>query len=310
MSLDADSVVDRRRLKRRLGVWRLVGIAAIVAVVVLGFNRLGARPGVLERDYVARLVVEGIITEDFDRDEALATIARDRRAKALVVRINSPGGTVVGGEALYRQLRLMSEVKPVVAVMGEVATSAAYLTALGTDHIIARQGTVTGSIGVLLQTANITGLLESIGIETEMVKSAPLKAQPNPLEDLSPEAREAIEQVVQDIFAMFVAIVQERRNFSPEQAIDVADGRIYTGRQALENGLIDGIGSEIDARAWLAEVHDVDPGLAVREIDEDGAAVWVRRQIDGILGKSLFPEILRLDGLVSLWHPQARSATN
>ena len=310
MSLDADSVVDRRRLKRRLGVWRLVGIAAIVAVLVLGFNRLGVSPGVLERDYVARLVVEGIIAEDLDRDEALARIAEDRRAKALVVRINSPGGTVVGGEALYRQLRLMSEVKPVVAVMGEVATSAAYLAALGTDHIIARQGTVTGSIGVLLQTANITGLLDSIGIETELVKSAPLKAQPNPLEDLSPEAREAIEQVVQDMFAMFVAIVQERREFTREQALDVADGRVFTGRQAIENGLIDAIGSEIDARAWLAEVHDVDPGLAVREIDEEGAAVWVRRQIAAIFGKGLFSEILRLDGLVSLWHLQARSATN
>jgi protease-4 len=255
-------------------------------------------------------VVEGVITEDLDRDEALAAVAKDRRAQALIVRINSPGGTVVGGEALYRQLRLMSEVKPVVAVMGEVATSAAYLTALGTDHIIGRQGTVTGSIGVLLQTANITGLLDSIGVETELVKSGPLKAQPNPLEDMSPEAREAIEQVVQDMFAMFVGIVQERRNFSPEQALEVADGRVFTGRQALENGLIDGIGSEIDARAWLAEVHDVDARLAVREIEDDGTAVWVRRQLDSVFGKSVFSEILRLDGLVSLWHPQAHSAAN
>lgn len=310
MSLDADSLVDRRRLKRRLGVWRLVGLAAIVAVVVLGLNRAGAGAGVLGRDYVARLVIDGIITEDFDRNEALATIAEDRRAKALVVRINSPGGTVVGGEALYRQLRLVSELKPVVAVMGEVATSAAYLTALGADHIIGRQGTLTGSIGVLLQTANITGLLNSIGIETELVKSAPLKAQPNPLEDLSPEAREAIEQVVQDMFAMFVGIVQERRNLSAEQALEVADGRVFTGRQALENGLIDGIGSEIDARAWLAEEHDVDPGLAVREIEDDSTAVWVRRQLDSIFGKTLFSEILRVDGLVSLWHSQARSEAN
>jgi protease IV len=306
MSLDADYLVDRRRLKRRLGAWRLVTVAAIVAAVILGLNRVG----VLQRDYVARLVVEGVITDDLDRDEALARIARDRRAKALVVRINSPGGSVVGGEALYRRLLLVSEIKPVVAVMGEVATSAAYLTALGTDHIIGRQGTVTGSIGVLFQTANISGLLDRVGIETESVKSAPLKAQPNPLEEMSPEAREAIEQVVQDMFAMFVGIVQERRNFSPEQAIRVADGRVFTGRQALENGLIDGIGSELDARAWLSEVHDVDPNLPVREFEDDGSATWVRRRIDGIFGKSLFSEILRLDGLVSVWHPQAHSASN
>jgi protease IV len=306
MSLDADYLVDRRRLKRRLGAWRLLTVAAIVAAVILGLNRVG----VIGRDYVARLVVDGVITDDLERDEALARIAGDRRAKALIVRINSPGGTVVGGEALYRRLRLVSEIKPVVAVMGEVATSAAYMTALGTDHIIGRQGTVTGSIGVLLQTANITGLLDRIGVETDSVKSAPLKAQPNPLEEMSPEAREAIEQVVQDMFVMFVGIVQERRNFSPEHAMEVADGRVFTGRQALENGLIDEIGSEINARAWLAEVHNVDPGLPVREFEDDGTAVWVRRRIDSVLGKTLFPEILKVDGLISIWHPQAQSATN
>jgi protease IV len=306
MSLDADYLVDRRRLKRRLGAWRLLTVAAIVAAVILGLNRVG----VIGRDYVARLVVDGVITDDLERDEALARIAGDRRAKALIVRINSPGGTVVGGEALYRRLRLVSEIKPVVAVMGEVATSAAYMTALGTDHIIGRQGTVTGSIGVLLQTANITGLLDRIGVETDSVKSAPLKAQPNPLEEMSPEAREAIEQVVQDMFVMFVGIVQERRNFSPEHAMEVADGRVFTGRQALENGLIDEIGSEINARAWLTEVHNVDPGLPVREFEDDGTAVWVRRRIDSVLGKTLFPEILKVDGLISIWHPQAQSATN
>lgn len=306
MSLEPDYLVDRRRLKRRLGVWRLVTVAAILAVVLLGLNRIG----VVGRDYVARLVVDGVITDDLERDEALAVIAQDHRAKALIVRINSPGGTVVGGEALYRRLRLVSETKPVVAVMGEVATSAAYMTALGSDHIIGREGTVTGSIGVLLQTANITGLLDRIGVETESVKSAPLKAQPNPLEEMSPQAREAIEQVVQDMFTMFVGIVQERRNFSPEQAMEVADGRIFTGRQALGNGLIDGIGSELDARRWLADRRDVPTTLPVRELDEDGTVVWVRRRIDSLFGKSLLPEILRLDGLVSVWHPQARSAMN
>lgn len=306
MSLDADYLVDRRRLKRRLGTWRLVTVVAILAIVALGLNRMG----VVGRDYVARLAVEGVITDDLDRDEALEAIARDRRAKALIVRINSPGGTVVGGEALYRRLRLVSEAKPVVAVMGEVATSAAYMTALGGDYIIGREGTVTGSIGVLLQTANITGLLERIGVETDSVKSAPLKAQPNPLEEMSPEAREAIEQVVQDMFVMFVGIVQERRNLSHEQVMRVADGRVFTGRQALGNGLIDGIGSEVDARRWLADVRGVPATLPVREFEEDGTAVWVRRRIDSLLGKSLLSEVVRLDGLVSVWHPRARSVTN
>jgi protease IV len=304
MPLQADHLVDRRRLKRRLAAWRLVTVAAIIAVVILALERVG----VLGRDYVARLDIEGIITEDFDRDEALAAIADDRRAKALIVRINSPGGTVVGGEALYRRLRLVSEAKPVVAVMGEVATSAGYLIALGTDHIIGRQGTITGSIGVILQTANITGLLDSLGIKTEAIRSAPLKARPSPLEEMNPEVRVAVERVVQDMYAMFVGIVQERRNLSEEQVRNVSDGRIFTGRQAIENGLIDGIGSEIDARAWLADVHGIDRRLAVRELEDDGTALWVRRRVASVLGKSLLSETLRLDGLVSVWHPQAHSA--
>ncbi|MGZ9018364.1 MAG: signal peptide peptidase SppA, partial [Allosphingosinicella sp.] len=194
-------------MKRRLGAWRLVTLAVVVALVVLALERVG----VLGRDYVARLDIEGVITEDFERDEALEKITADRRAKALIVRINSPGGTVVGGEALYRRLRLVSEVKPVVAVMGEIATSAGYLIALGSDHIIGRQGTITGSIGVILQTANISGLLDTLGIKTEAIRSAPLKARPSPLEEMSPEVRQAVEGVVQDMYAMFVGIVQERR---------------------------------------------------------------------------------------------------
>jgi protease-4 len=281
-----------------------VTVAAIVAVVILALERVG----VLGRDYVARLDIEGIITEDLERDEALAAIADDRRAKALIVRINSPGGTVVGGESLYQRLRLVSEAKPVVAVMGEVATSAGYLIALGTDHIIGQQGTITGSIGVILQTANITGLLDSLGIKTEAIRSAPLKARPNPLEEMSPEVREAVERVVQDMYAMFVGIVQERRDLSEDQVRDVSDGRIFTGRQAIENGLIDGIGSEIDARAWLAEVHGIDRGLATRELTDDGTALWVRQRVASIFGKSLLSETLRLDGLVSVWHPQAHTA--
>ena len=306
MPLQADHLVDRRRLKRRLAAWRLGTLAAVLALIVLGLERVG----VLGRDYVARLDIEGVITEDLERDEALERVAGDRRAKALIVRINSPGGTVVGGEALYRRLRLVSEAKPVVAVMGEIATSAGYLIALGSDRIIGRQGTITGSIGVILQTANITGLLDTLGIKTEAIRSAPLKARPSPLEEMSPEVREAVERVVQDMYGMFVGIVQERRNLSQEQVMEVSDGRIFTGRQAIENGLIDAIGSESDARAWLADVHGVDQDLAVRELEYDDASLWVRQRVASLFGKSLLSETLRLDGLVSVWHPQARSAAN
>ena len=214
MSIDADWLVDRRRLKRRLTWWQVLAVIAIVAAVIAAVGRFQA---FVKPAHVARLAVDGLIVDDFDRDQALIDVAEDSSAKALIVRINSPGGSVVGGEVLYRRLREVAEKKPVVAVLGELATSAAYMTAIGTDYIVAHDGTLTGSIGVILQTADLTGLLDKLGIKPETVKSSPLKAQPNPLETFTPDARAAIGKVVADVYEMFVGMVQERRQIVARQ---------------------------------------------------------------------------------------------
>ncbi len=298
MSLDADQAMDRRRLKRRLTVWRIAAVVAVVVAVVAAVGRFG-----VGANHVARLVVGGIIIDDPWRDDALAEIAKDDDAKALIVRIDSPGGTMVGGEALYTGLRAVAGKKPVVAVMGGTATSAAYMTALGADHILARAGSVTGSIGVILQTADITGLLEKLGIKPEAIKSRPLKAQPSPLEPLTPKGREAARVVVLDLFELFVDMVEERRNLPRDKVLELADGRVFTGRQALANGLVDAIGGETDARRWLAETHAIATSLPVKDVEiEHEGALW-RDFIGGLVGKVLFSERLRLDGPISLWHP-------
>ncbi len=298
MSLDADQALDRRRLKRRLTFWRIAAVVAVVVAVVAAVGRVG-----VGENHVARLVVGGIILDDPWRDDALAGIAEDDNAKALIVRIDSPGGTMVGGEALYTSLRAVAGKKPVVAVMGGTATSAAYMTALGADHILARAGSVTGSIGVIMQTADITGLLDKLGVKAETIKSRPLKAQPNPLELLTPEAREAARFVVLDLFEMFVDMVQQRRNLPRDKVLALADGRVFTGRQAVANGLVDALGGESDARRWLAETHAIATSLPVRDVEiEHEGALW-RDLIMGLVGKVLFSERLRLDGPISVWHP-------
>ena len=298
MSLDADQAMDRRRLKRRLTVWQITAVVAVVVAVVAAVGRFG-----VGANHVARLVVGGIILDDPWRDDALAEIAEDDNAKALIVRIDSPGGTMVGGEALYTGLRAVAGKKPVVAVMGGTATSAAYMTALGADHILARAGSVTGSIGVILQTADITGLLEKLGIKPEAIKSRPLKAQPNPLEPLTPKGREAARVVVLDLFELFVDMVEERRNLPRDKVLALADGRIFTGRQAVANGLVDALGGEADARRWLAETHAIATSLPVKDVEiEHEGALW-RDLIGGLAGKVLFSERLTLDGPISLWQP-------
>ncbi|MFN4281674.1 MAG: signal peptide peptidase SppA [Alphaproteobacteria bacterium] len=304
MSLDTDALIDRRRLKRRLTLWRVVAVLALLAVALVAFGQRGETPWA--KSHVARLSVEGVITDDRARDEALKAIAEDANVKALIVYIDSPGGTVVGGENLYARLRQIAAKKPVVATLGTVAASGGYMAAIGADYILARNGTVTGSIGVLMQTTEFTGLMDKLGIEAEAIKSAPLKAVPSPFEKLTPDGREATLQVVMDMYDMFVGMVAERRQLAPEAARKLGDGRVYTGRQAVENRLVDAIGGEAEARDWLAETRGVGRATPVRELRIKRPDDSLPGILGKVAGKALFSERLTLDGLVSLWHPDLR----
>jgi len=300
---DPDSLVDRRRLKRQVSGWRLFAMIAAVAAIAAGVGRIG----LLESgEHVAVLAVSGLIIDDTDRTRALRQVGEDEGVKAVLVRIDSPGGTVVGGESLFRQLRAIADKKPVVAVLGEVAASGGYMVALAADHIVAREGTITGSIGVIMQTTDITGLLAKLGIEAEAIKSAPLKAVPSPLEKLTDDGRAATKRLVDDMYDMFVTMVAERRSLPRERALELSDGRIYTGRQARAANLIDTLGGEAEAREWLAE-RGVPRSLPARRIEiEKEDDFWpslVHGTIRAVTGKTYFSERLTLDGLVAVWHP-------
>lgn len=303
MPYEADVLVDRRRLKRRLFVWRALAILAVVALVAAAAGRFA---GFGAGDYVARLSVSGIIVSDNDRLDLIDRLADDSRVKALLLRIDSPGGTVVGGETLFKALRRFSEKKPVVAVMDEVGTSAAYMIALAANRIYAHEGTITGSIGVILQATEITHLLENIGITSEAIKSGPLKAEPNPLEEMTPEVRRATQTLVDDLFHMFMDMVAERRKLAPDDVTRLADGRVFTGRMAVRNGLIDEIGGERAALDWLSREYGIDPDISVRDVQaEHGVGGWFG-YVDQMAQKMVLSERLTLDGLVSVWHPSLR----
>ncbi|MBH62723.1 MAG: signal peptide peptidase SppA [Alphaproteobacteria bacterium] len=302
MSLDADAILDRRRLKRRLTLWRLAALAAVITLAFIALFRVDLITG---RDHIAEIGVTGLIVDDDLRSELLQRVAENGRAKALIVNIDSPGGTTIGGESLYHDIRLVAERKPVVGVVKTVGTSAAYLVAAATDHIVAGESSLTGSIGVLIQTAQFTGLLEKIGVSAEAIKSSPLKSVPSPLEPMTDEARDATQAVIDDTHAWFVDIIANRRNLAADRIQQVADGRLFTGRQALQLGLIDEVGGRRQAREWLSKTHNLSTALPLLKIEIDNSKRRLIERFMSVIGKTTLSERLTLDGLISLWHPQS-----
>ncbi|MBL4757247.1 MAG: signal peptide peptidase SppA [Rhizobiales bacterium] len=317
MSLDADNLVDRRRLRRKVTRWRVIAIVAIIGALLFAATNIQGAGNFLPREQVARVTIDGFISDDHDQQALLEKIAEDNNVQALILHINSPGGTTTGSEALYEALRKVAAEKPIVAVMGTIATSGGYIAALGADHIIARGNTITGSIGVIFQWTQVTTLLTQLGIEFEEVKSSILKAEPSPFSETPPEARAVMEAMVADSYDWFLALVAERRNVDQARARILGDGRVYTGRQALEVGLIDGIGGEDAALRWLHEEHNIDEDIRVSDwkSGEDlgfglfssgvrlaGAVAngGIFRTLSDLLSQAANSNG-RLDGLVSVW---------
>ena len=185
--------------------------------------------------------------------------------RAVIVHIDSPGGTTAGAEQLYDSLVQLKGKKPMVVVVDGLAASGGYIAALASDHIIAQSASLVGSIGVLFQYPNFTDLLKTVGVKVEEIKSSPLKAAPNGFEPTSPEARAALAAVVMDSYEWFKKLVRDNRKMDGATLEKVADGRVFTGRQAIDLKLIDEIGNEKTAVAWLAKEKKIDPNTPVRD---------------------------------------------
>ena len=301
--MDTDAFIDRKQLKKKLMIWQIFGVLTVVGIVIF---LIGDFSDIRNSDHIAVLKISNIIVDDPKRSQALITVAKDKLIKALIVHIDSPGGTVVGGEALYLHLQEVAENKPVVAVISNLATSAGYMAAIATDQIFARQSSITGSIGVIIQTADITVLLKKLGIMAESIKSAPLKAQPNPLEPMNEDTRSATRLVVDDIFNMFIDMVVVRRKMDKKKVKQLADGRIYTGRQAVKNGLIDAIGGEKEALNWLSTTKNINSQLPLKLMNFNRQVGFLEKILNTFIGNISISDRLRLDGLVSLWQPNLR----
>ena len=323
MSLDADLIVDRRRMRRKLTFWRVAAVfVAIAAIVALAVTARRGDVLAAGGDYIARVRITGLIRNDQERVQSLEKLAKSS-AKAVIVHIDSPGGTTAGSEQLYDSLVRLKAKKPLVVVVEGLAASGGYITAMAADHIVARQSSLVGSIGVLFQFPNFTDLMKTVGVKVEEVKSSPLKAAPNGFEPTSPEARAALDALVKDSYAWFRGLVKERRGMDDALLEKVADGRVFTGRQAVELKLIDQLGDEKAAVAWLVAEKKVKSDLPVRDYKltpQFGDLTFLRaaasiafdalglssiaRQIEQA-GVAQAVDQLALDGMLALWRPAA-----
>ena len=320
MSLDADAIVDRRRMRRKLTFWRVSALLiALLALVGLAAALVPGGGLTATGAYIARIKVQGLIRGNQDRVEAIERLAQSR-ARAVIVHIDSPGGTTAGSEQLYDSLRALQTKKPMVVVIDGLAASGAYIAALSGEFIIAQDTSLVGSIGVLFQYPNFTDVLKTIGIKVEEVKSSPLKAAPSGFEPTSPAARAAIEAIVFDSYAWFKDLVKDRRKMDDAQLAAVADGRVFTGRQGVGLKLVDSLGNEKTALAWLEKEKKVPASTPVRDYSLEPrfselsflhVAAWTFEAVGlsamahriEAWGSVQAIERLNLDGLLALWHP-------
>ncbi len=318
MTLETEAVLDRRRLRRRLSWWRaLAVIAAVVAIGALAFSS-AEKMGLLEQRQIARVTIAGLITEDREVLRMFKQLAENKSVSAVILVVNSPGGTTAGGEALFEAIRELSKSKPVVAQFGTLATSAAYIAGLASDYIIARGNTITGSVGVIFQWAEFSGLLEKLGVRMNEVKSGPLKAVPSPFQPMDEAGRAATEEMVAESFKWFVGLVRNRRNIDTKSIPGLEQGRVFSGRDALAHKLIDQIGSEPEAIRYLEEQRSIPKGLNIVDVKPKRDSDWnfigltghLLGRLTGIPGMGEAASVLtddrlarmRLDGLLSIWH--------
>lgn len=307
----AELIVDRRQLLRRLFRWRIFAVVAVLLALVSVFWSGGDFKKY--SDHIARVRIDGMITGDQATLNLLDELAKSEKVKAVIIRIDSPGGTTAGSEAIYEEIRKISKDKPVVAVMDTVAASGGYITAIATDYIVARGNTITGSIGVIFSFPEISKLLDTLGVKMEEIKSGELKAEPSPYKPVSDHVREVSNEMVQESFGWFKGLVAERRHLSPERVAVLADGRVYTGRQAVANKLVDALGGEDVALDWLQTDRKISRDLAVVNwanpvnVDPTGLGFSIGNAVLKVLGFEGLKrqvEASRLDGLLVLWHPQ------
>lgn len=317
MTYTADAVLERRRIRRKLTFWRVITFILLAAIILFAAIYINGSKPSRNIPHIAKFSITGTIYNNEELLKRLKDVADSEMVKGVILDVSSPGGTTTGGEVIYDAVRRIADEKPVVTQVGTLAASAGYMIAIASDHVIAHKTSMIGSIGVLFQYPDISGLLDKVGVKFETIKSSPLKAEPNFFSPASDEAKAMIDNTVKDTYDWFVGLVKERRPMIPADKLPaLTNGSVYTGRQALQHKLIDALGDQETSIAWLAS-KGVDKNLPVVEWKAEtspyndllsSAALKLLLRNMGLSdqGSALFDEQISqrifLDGMLSVWH--------
>lgn len=317
MTYTADAVLERRRIRRKLTFWRVITFILLAAIILFAAIYINGSKPSRNIPHIAKISITGTIYNNEELLKRLKDVADSEMVKGVILDVSSPGGTTTGGEVIYDAVRRIADEKPVVTQVGTLAASAGYMIAIASDHVIAHKTSMIGSIGVLFQYPDISGLLDKVGVKFETIKSSPLKAEPNFFSPASDEAKAMIDNTVKDTYDWFVGLVKERRPMiTADKLPALTNGSVYTGRQALQHKLIDALGDQETSIAWLAS-KGVDKNLPVVEWKAEtspyndllsSAALKLLLRNMGLSdqGSALFDEQISqrifLDGMLSVWH--------
>ena len=229
------------------------------------------------RKKIARIEVKGVIGASTRQHvlDALKTV-KDREFPALLLRIDSPGGTVGDSQEIYSALKRLGEKTKIVASFGNISASGGVYIGMGAHHVMANPGTITGSIGVILRGNNLERLLEKVGVSFKVIKSGPYKDILAFDRELTEPEQSILQELIDTSYHQFVQTVAEGRNLATDVVKGFADGRVFTGQQALEHGLVDRLGTEDDARRWTAELAGLDPETTKCVTFEEQKPFWNR----------------------------------
>lgn len=249
----ADLLLDREKLLRQVQKWKwLFFLSLMILIFSISIKKeISVKSYKDSKEIIAQVEIIGAIDHNPILIEELKAIEEDKNVKALLLYIDSPGGTTFASEELYETIKKIKKSKPVVAVLGTIAASGGYLVALSADYIVARSMSITGSIGVISENIEVTELAQKLGVKLKYYKSSPLKAAPNLFEKTSDEVKQAEMEVINDSYEIFLKIFMESRKMKRDNALSLANGKIYIGKRAKELNLIDYVGGIDDAVNWL-----------------------------------------------------------